>query len=571
MDEAVALHRAGKLREAEKIYARIVKAAPDYFDALHIYGSLKAQSGQMGEALRLINAALKINPRSAEALVNLSNVMHALKRDQDALDCLDKALAIKPDDALALGNRGSALLTLNRPQEALASFEALLRLDPRNGEAMMNRGIAKATLSQQDEALADFDAALTLMPGHPNVLYNRGNTLLALGRPVEALSDFERALAAMPSNPRAWNNRGRALQQLNRHAEAVQSFDKVLALKKDDADAQYNRALSLLTLGELREGFEAYEWRWKRSGMSDTRRAYTKPLWLGAFAPGNKTILLTAEQGLGDTIQFARYAAVLARNGAQVALEVQPELKALLSGLEGVATCVARGEPLPPYDLYVPLASLPLALKTDSTNIPAAVPYLQADPARIEKWQTRLGALPGKRVALAWAGQANHANDRNRSVDFKLLEPLLALEGVSFVSIQRDLRGDDAALLARHANITHVGSDLNDMADTAAVLALSDLLVSVDTSVVHLAGATARDAWVMLPFAPDWRWALARDSEKWEPVFGQDRAQNANGQHSAWYPQVRLFRQPALGDWPSVVAQVCDALADFAGKNPGKN
>lgn len=546
MDEAVGLHRAGKLREAEKIYARIVKAAPDYFDALHIYGSLKAQCGQMGEALRLITAALKINPRSAEALVNLSNVMHALKRDQDALDCLDKALAIKPDDPLALGNRGSALLTLNRPDDALASFEALLRLDPRNGEATMNRGIAKATLLRHDEALADFDAALAMMPGHPNVLYNRGSALLALGRPAEALADFERTLAAIPAHPRAWNNRGRALQQLNRHAEAVQSFDKVLALKKDDADAHSNRALSLLTLGDLREGFKQYEWRWKRSGMRDTRRGYNKPLWLGEFPLGNKTILLTAEQGLGDTIQFARYASLLARSGAKVVLEVQPELKALLSSLDGVAGCVARGEPLPAYDVHCPLGSLPLALKTDATTIPANIPYLRAEAAYISKWRPRLDALPGKRVAIAWAGQANHANDRNRSVYFKMLEPLLGLDGISFVSIQRELRGDDAALLANHANVTQIGSDLNDMADTAAVLALCDLLISVDTSVVHLAGAMARPAWAMLPFAPDWRWTLTDTN-------------------SAWYPKVRLFRQPTLGDWPSAIAQLRDALADFAG------
>ena len=547
MDEAVGLHRAGKLREAEKIYGRIVKAAPDYFDALHIYGSLKAQSGQMGEALRLINAALKINPRSAEALVNLSNVMHALKRDQEALDCLDKALTIKPDDPLALANRGSALLSLNRPADALAAFEALLRLGPSNGEALMNRGVAKANLSRQEEALADFDAALALVPGHPNVLYNRGNTLLALNRPVEALADFDRALGAMPEHPRAWNNRGRALQQLNRYAEAVQCFDRALALNKGDADAQSNRALSLLTLGDLREGCKAYEARWKRTGMADTRRGYNKPLWLGEFPLGNKTILLTAEQGLGDTIQFARYAPVLARNGAKVVLEVQPELKTLLSGVDGVSACVARGEPLPSYDLHIPLGSLPLALKTDATDIPADIPYLQADPARIDKWKGKLGALPGKRVAFAWAGQTNHANDRNRSIDLKLLEPLLALAGISFVSIQRDLRGDDDALLASHTNVTAVGGDLNDMADTAAVLALSDLVISVDTSVAHLAGAMARPAWVMLPFAPDWRWGLTSES-------------------SAWYPQVRLFRQPSLGDWPSAIAHLRAALADFADK-----
>ena len=547
MQEAVGLHRAGRLREAEKIYARIVKAAPDYFDALHLLGSLKAQAGQMGEALRLITAALKINPRATDALINLANVMHALKRDADALDCLDKALAIKPGDLQALQNRGAALLTLNRPQDALANFEQVLQREPRNGEALLNRGVAKAALGQQAEALSDFNTALAAMPGHPNVLYNRGSALSEVGRYAEAVADFDRALAAVPAHARAWNNRGRALQQLNRHAEAVKSFDKAIGLQKNDADAQSNRALSLLTLGDLTEGFKQYEWRWKRSGMTDTRRGYNRPLWLGEFPLGRKTILLHAEQGLGDTIQFARYAPLLARAGATVVLEVQPELKALLVQIDGVASCHARGEPLPSYDVHCPLGSLPLVFKTDSANIPADIPYVQADTARVDKWRPTFQAMPGKRVALAWAGQANHANDRNRSVDLKLLAPLLELDGLSFVSIQRDLRGNDAALLAQHANVTHVGGQLADMADTAAVMTLVDLVIAVDTSVVHLAGAMGRAAWVMLPFAPDWRWGLT-------------------GERSAWYPQTRLFRQPALGDWPSAIAQMRGALADFAGK-----
>ena len=525
----------------------MLKAAPDTFDALHLLGTIKAQSGQMGEALRLISAALKINPHASEALVNLANVMHALKRDSDALDCLDRALAIKPDDLHALQNRGSALLTLNRPQDALVCFEQVVAREPRNGEAMLNRGVAKATLARHAEALDDFDSALALMPGHPNVLYNRGNALLALERPTEALAVFDRVLAATPVRAPAWNNRGRALQLLNRHSEAVASFGKAIEHQKDYADAHFNRALSLLTLGDLTHGFEHYEWRWKRSGMTDTRRAYGRPLWLGEFPLGHKTILLHAEQGLGDTIQFARYVPLLARGGARVVLEVQPELKKLLGGLPGIVSCHARGEPLPAFDVHCPLGSLPLALKTEPSTIPADIPYLQADAQRIAKWRPLIEVLPGKRVALAWAGQANHTNDRNRSIDPKLLEPLLALDGFSFVSIQRELRENNAAWLTLHTNVTHVGGELVDMANTAAVTALVDLVIAVDTSVVHLAGAMGRPAWVMLPFTPDWRWSLT-------------------GESSPWYPQTRLFRQPAIADWPSVVAKLCDALAKFAGK-----
>jgi hypothetical protein len=396
-------------------------------------------------------------------------------------------------------------------------------------------------MGRHAQALGDFDAVLAQTPNHIEALYNRGTALLELGRPIEALAAFDRALSLAPTHMRAWNNRGRVLQTLNWHDDAVASFEKAIALDKDYSDAHSNLALSLLTLGGLRRGFAEYEWRWKRAGMSDARRGYRGRLWLGEFPLGQRTILLSAEQGLGDTIQFVRYAPLLARAGAKVALEVQPELTTLLVGVEGVSSCHARGETLPTYDVYCPLGSLPLALKTESSTIPADVPYLRADDARIAKWRPAIAALPGKRVALAWAGHARHPNDRNRSIDLKLLQPLFGIEGVSFVSIQRDLRDDDAALLARHANITHIGAGLADMADTAAVAALADLIIAVDTSVVHLAGAMGRDAWVLLPYSPDWRWTLT-------------------GTHSPWYPRTRLFRQPAPGDWPSVIAATRDAL-----------
>jgi len=545
MQEALALHQQGRLREAEKLYARVLKAVPDHFDALHLLGLTKAQAGQMGEAYRLMSAALKLNPQAADAWLNIANVLHALKRDADALDCLDKALALRPGDLNALENRGNALIALGRPQEAVACFQAVLARNPRHTEALLNRGIARASLGNSSEALADFDAALALMPQHPGALYNRGTALLDLGRYDEALAAFDRALAAVPAHARAWNNRGRALQALNRHAEALASFDKAIAAQTDDAGAHFNRALSLLTLGDLARGFAEYEWRWKRAGMRDSRRGYGKPLWLGEFPLGRKTILLHAEQGLGDTIQFARYVPLLARGGARVVLEVQPELKKPFASLEGAAVCSARGETLPAYDVHCPLGSLPLALKTEAANIPATIPYLRADDARIAKWQPRIDALPGKRIALAWAGNVAHANDRNRSIDLKLLEPILSLDGVSFLSVQRDLRGDDAERLARHAHVTHVGGELSDMADTAAIAALVDLTLSVDTAVAHLAGALGRPLWVMLPFAPDWRWTMS-------------------GERSPWYPQARLFRQPALGDWPSVVATLRAELARFA-------
>ena len=540
LQEALALHRQGRMREAEKLYARALKAAPDNFDALHLLGLTKAQSGQMGEAYRLMSAALKINPNVPDVLINFANVLHALKRDVEALDCLDKAIALRPGDADAMLFRGNALSALDRAQEAVSCFDAVLARNPHRADALLNRGTALATLGRLAQALVDFDALLMRAPDNAEALYNRGTALLDLTHFNEAIEAFDRLLALAPQHVKGRNNRGRALQALNRHTEAVASFEKAVAIDKNYADAHFNLALSLLALGELRRGFAQYEWRWKRSSMPDVRRSHRGKLWLGEFPLGRRAVLLSAEQGLGDTIQFIRYAPFLARNGTVVITEVQPELKSLLANVEGVTSCHARGEPLPAYDLYCPLGSLPLALKSESSTIPADIPYLHADRTRVAKWRPFIEPLTGKRVALAWAGHARHANDRNRSIDLKLIEPLFELEEISFVSIQRDLRDGDVEILERH-KITQLGDKLTDMADTAAIVALADLTIAVDTSVVHLAGALGRNTWVLLPFSPDWRWGLS-------------------GESSPWYPQARLLRQPAPGDWSSVVATVREAL-----------
>ncbi|MBX6329988.1 MAG: tetratricopeptide repeat protein [Pseudolabrys sp.] len=543
--EAVGLHRQGRLREAERLYARVLKVMPDNFDALHLSGLAQAQAGRLGEAHRLMARALRINAEAADAWLNFANVLQALGRRAEALAALETALRLRPGDAEILRAKGEALLAGGRIKEAIEAFEATLARRPRDADALRGRGLARAALGDAGAALADFDAALAIAPDHPGTLYNRGTALLALERPAEALTSLERALASAPDNAQAWNNRGRALQALNRHAEAVESFTQAIARDRRYADAYSNRALSLLALGDYARGFADYEWRWKRSGMSDPRGNYRAPLWLGEYPPARKRILLTAEQGLGDTLQFARYAPLLARMGATVFMEVHPELTPLLEPLAGVAAVVARGEPLPDHDLFCPLGSLPLALKTDMATIPAEIPYLAAPAARCGRWRARLAAGAGKRVALAWAGNPRHPNDRNRSLELAALAPLFAVPGLCFVSIQRDLRAGDAACLAGQSGLIHLGAALDDMGDTAAVLALCDLVIAVDTSVAHLAGAMGRPLWVLLPFSCDWRWT-------------------AREERTPWYPQARLFRQRAPGDWQDVVARVAAALADFS-------
>jgi tetratricopeptide (TPR) repeat protein len=534
--EGLALQQRGELREAEKIYARVLKALPDQFDALHLLGTIKLQRGQAGEAHRLISAALKSNPRMTDAWVNLGIALRTLKRDQEALASFDKALAVAPADAGALNERGNALLGLGRPSEALDAFDRALAMAPGHPQAQLNRGIALATLARHQEAVAAFDVAMMASPGNPVLHYNRGTSLSALGRHAEAIAAYDHALASAPNHVQALNNRGIALQALNRHHEALASYDRALELKKDYADAHFNRALALLTIGDFRSGLVDYEWRWRRAGMPE-RRGHGRPLWLGEYPLQRKTILLQAEQGLGDTIQFARYVPLLAKTGANIILELQRELVPLLTGLPGASRVLARSDPLPAFDVHCALGSLPLAFKTEPATIPANTPYLAADDAGLAKWRPRLEALARPRVAVAWSGNPQHANDRNRSIRFAELAPLWGLERRSFIGVQRELRDDDAHALAGEGRVLQIGEDLGDFADTAAVLALADLVITVDTSVAHLAGAMGRPVFILLPFSPDWRWGLEGDSTR-------------------WYPSARLFRQPAPGDWANVVARV---------------
>jgi Glycosyltransferase family 9 (heptosyltransferase) len=332
-----------------------------------------------------------------------------------------------------------------------------------------------------------------------------------------------------------------SLQAINRHADAIASFDRALALQPDFADAHFNQSLALLAIGDYARGQAKYEWRWKRSGPDGVRHNFGRPLWLGEYPLQGKTILLHAEQGLGDTIQLVRYVDPLARGGANVILEVHPELKPLLARLAGCRAVIARGEARPAFDVHCPLGSLPLALKTEPGSVPADIPYLAADAERVSRWRPRLEAFGGPRVALVWAGNAAHANDRNRSLPLAKLADLWAGGGVRFVSLQRDLRTGDAEILAA-APVLHLGHELADFDDAAAVLASCDLAIAVDTSVAHLAGALGRPLWVLLPFASDWRWTADRD-------------------RSPWYPSARLYRQPRARDWDSVVARLVGDLA----------
>ena len=509
MNEALALHRQGRLRDAEKIYTRVLKAAPDHFDALNLLGTIKAQLGRIGEAHRLLSAAVKLNPRAPQGWANLGQVLHALKQDQDALGCFDKALALAPDDIGILTNRANALLSLGRHEEALAEFRQILARVPQHPEARLNSGIAHAALGALDEAVAEFDHALTLVPGHPAAHFNRGVALYDLGRYADAVAAHDNALAAAPDHAGALLNRGRALAALNRFDDAIASYGKAHALRKDDADVHFMESLALLTLGDYRRGFEKYEWRWRRSGMPE-QKSRGRPLWLGDYPLARKTVLLHAEQGFGDTIQFARYVPMLAANGAKVVLEVQPELTALMARLDGGgdrhrarhgATATIR-RALP--------AGLFAARLQDRAGHSAGGYSLfvgrRRAPGQMVGADRRAGAAADRDRLV----RQSEPSQRPQPLDRVCQTCALLSIPAQFVSIQRDVRGEDAIALAGENRVTNVGAALENFADTAAVIALCDLVIAVDTAVAHLAGAMGRPLWMLLAvcarLALDARW-----------------------------------------------------------------
>ena len=574
MQRGFAAYQRGDLVEAEQFFRAVLAAKADHFDALHLLGIIAARTRRAQEAVQLLRRAVASSPKDAAAHSHLGNVLRGMNRPAEALESYDRAVALerdyaegwygrgnalldlkRPAEALesydrtlslmpslveAHNNRGIALNALNRPAEALASYERALALKPDYAEAYNNRGMALAALKRHAEALESHDRALGLKSDYAEAHRGRGVALNALNRPVEALQSYDRALALEGGDPEAHNDRGIALFDLKRYAEATESYERALALAPDYAPAHTNLALCRLLLGDFARGWQEYEWRLKVAQESGQARIFAQPLWHGEQTLEGRTILLHSEQGLGDALQFCRYAREVAARGANVLLEVQPTLVRLLANVDGVTQVLPEGSPLPAFDYHCPLPSLPLAFKTDLHNIPCRIPYIHSDPERVAVWRERLGTRTRPRVGFAWSGSAAHRNDRNRSIP---LAEMLALFGewADWISIQKDVSNADGSLLASRADVRHVGSQLENFADTAALIELMDVVVTVDTSVAHLAGAMGKPVWILLPFNPDWRWLLDRED-------------------SVWYPSARLFRQPAMGDWASAVRRLREAL-----------
>ena len=538
LQSAIALHQQGQLDAASQLYVDILSTDPQEAECWHMMGVIATQKNDPTLAVELMQHALTLQQGNAALHCNLGFALQATGQLQAALHSYDQAVACDPQFAQAFYNRANAHKALNHNAQALQDYKQALSINPAYCEAHLNAGLVCQDLDQQTQALAHFEQAIALQPQLASAHFNRGNALKALGQAQQALACYDQAIALDAHYAQAHYNRGTVLQDQLALEQAIASYDQAIAADPSYAQAHWNKANCLLLLGKLEQAWPLYEWRWQTPSTGLTARTFKQPLWLGQAPLHNQTILLHCEQGLGDTLQFCRFAQQLAQRGARVVLEVPPALFGLLQRLQGVSHCIQQGDPLPDFDWHCPLLSLPLALGVTLHNLPAQAPYLFADPQKLALWAQKLGARSGPRVGLVWSGSAQHANDKNRSLALSQL--LAALPPLAnCVSLQKEIRPHDAQTLQQTPQLLHFGDQLQDFEDTAALCSLMDLVISVDTSVAHLAGALGRPTWVLLPHVPDWRWMLNRSD-------------------SPWYSAMRLYRQDERRDWSTVLAQLAN-------------
>lgn len=532
-NRGMALRALGRFEEALAAYDRTLACRPDWADVHFNQGNLLSELGRPDAAEMAYRRALALDPGFPGGHGNLGNLLRAQGRMDEAELAYRAAVAAAPGAADGHFNLGDCLADQGRHDEALAVLAEALRLDPTHGSSLNRRGLVFLALGRPDEALADFDAVLAAHPRTARYHGNRAVALQALGRREEAEAGYGLALELDPGADEVWFNRGQLRHETLRLDEALADYRQALALNPARAGHAWNVALARLLRGDLPAAWDDYEVRWRLPGQE---RQEALPVWDGKAPLAGKTLLLWAEQGLGDTLQFIRYAAMASERGARVVAEVQPGLGALLAEADGVAVVQERGAARPAFDLHCPLMSLPRAFATRVDTIPARLPYLRCPPGRLSSWRDRLGPAGGLRVGLVWSGSPTHGKDAQRSIPLAAFAALWSIPRVEWVSLQAQVRDSDRAALSA-SPLLDFSAEIGDFADTAAIVEQSDLVISVDTAAAHLAGALGRPLWLLLPHLPDWRWLLERED-------------------SPWYPGARLFRQGRDGDWAPVIERV---------------
>ena len=519
----------------------LVQSDPTHVDSLNAIGNVYKAQHQFNQALAVFDRALGVDPHFAAAHSNRGIILNELKRYEEALASFDRAIHLHDQLVEPYVNRVISLMGVFREEEALGSADQAIFISPHLAEAYSNRGLVLIKLMRFEEALDALSTAIQLDPDLAEAYSNLSDALWNMGQSAAALEHAKKAIDLRPDLASAHNNLAIILLGSLKLDEALSSFDQAIALDPESADAHFNRSLLLQLQGNLFEGLKAYEWRW-RGPFRRFVRDFVRPLWLGDEALDGKTILLSSEQGFGDAIQMIRYLPHLATKATKVIVEAPAPLATLFEAMAVAAEIIPRGESLPDFDVYCPLMSLPLAFKTDLDSIPDQTPYLRVPDDRQAVWEPLLANKTRPRIGLVWSGSTEHRNDRNRSIPLELFENLLKLP-FEFHVLQKEIREVDQKKMPDFTNLQLHTESLHNFADTAALVAHMDVVISVDTSVAHLAGALGVPIWILLPFSPDYRWMLDR-------------------KESPWYPSATLWRQQDLGSWDEVLKQVEVALLE---------
>jgi tetratricopeptide (TPR) repeat protein len=573
LNTALAEHRAGNLSRAESLYRQVLEQAPHAADAWHLLGALYVQAERPAEAVTAIERAIELNPHSPDYYSHLGAAYSALQQHDQAIENLQRAVRLAPQSASAHYNLGTAQRNAEQIEAAVVSFRHAVAADPKAAEAHYNLANALRDLRRYEESVASYQAALAARPNYVKALVNFGGVLNELRRREEAVDVLRQAIAIDPRHPRAHMNLGCVLRDGGRFDEAVAELEIAVSINPDSAegqnnlgtayqtraqydrawqcyeralqldpklpDAHFSHATALLRRGDLQAGFDEYEWRWKCHTF--TARGFQQPRWNGVPLDG-KTILLYAEQGLGDALQFVRYAFDVQQRGGRVIVECHAPLQKLLAETPGIDQLIAFGDALPPFDVHYPLMSLPGVLRLSESQLWHG-PYLSADPQRSQAWRARLAPIEGFRVGVCWQGNPQHLFDKQRSFPLAKLAPLAAVPGTQLISLQKgpgteQIAGCGFPVHELDASLDADGAFL----DTAAVIQQLDLVVVADTAVAHLAGALAAPVWIPLSAHGDWRWMHERSD-------------------SPWYPHTRLYRQRTLDVWDDVIAEMAAELA----------
>jgi tetratricopeptide (TPR) repeat protein len=534
-------HKAGKLAEAEAIYRQVLQAEPRHPDALNLLGLVMGDSGRPEVAVELIAAAIAANPSIAQFHANLGEMNRRLGRLRPAAESLRRALDMDSSLVDVYNTLGVVLKALGKSREALAAFAQAAERAPGFAAAQFNLGLGLSEVRKFEQAVAPLRRAVELKPDDVEAIVQLGTSLMYAGELDEAEQILRSVVAKTPESAEAYNNLGSCLYQKGRLEESIAMCRKALEIDSNIDHGHWNLGIALLRNGDMANGWPEYEWRLKNY-WSVLKTPFTQPRWDGGEL-GGKTILIHAEQGFGDTLQFVRYLPRVAAKGGRIHLRCRRELARLLGNFSNVSRIEIDTEGLSEYDVYCPLLSLPLMFGTTLSDVPAEVPYIKPDGELARSWNERLGQRGNAiRIGLAWAGSINHKDDARRSIGLEKFAPLTALANVELHSLQKGPAAEQAKNPPAGMRIVDHANEIQDFADLAALVENLDLVISVDTAVAHLAGAMAKRVWVLLPIISDWRWMMDRSD-------------------SPWYPTMRLFRQKSADRWDDVMREVSVAAS----------